>query len=107
MVAAAREVPGFQDVTEEEVLELQATDMSNPPGDIMDTVAMEDSLLEQRQQQWGGERQEEEESALPVSQISAILAAGDVFKECVIANENSNMHRVEFAISEKAAVLLQ
>ena len=48
-IAAAREGPGFQDLTEEEVLELQATNTSDATADIMDAVAMDNSLLEECQ----------------------------------------------------------
>ena len=58
VVAAACELPGFQDVTEEEISELQASDTSDVTADITDTVVLEDNHLKSQQQR-GREEQEE------------------------------------------------
>ena len=99
-VAAAREIPGFEAVDEEEVSELHC-DTSNTE-DIMATIALEDDLQEERQAQ--GREEGPEEGVLSMAKMSAILAAAEYFKEVVVANEVCAVRSNEVIQSVKKAV---
>ena len=86
-VDAAREVPGFGEVTQEEILEVQAAGEQLTTDDIMDSATLEDRLQDDvaSDEEEGGVV--DEESTPSNKGISEILSVVDVLRDTVLHNE--------------------
>ena len=95
-VEEARELPGFSEVTTEEMAEVTESTISTTQ-DVVGIVDLEDALVQEMSEEREGERPDP--SVPSMANISAILAAADSFKECVIANERCPFRRSELCLS--------
>ena len=81
-LAAAREVPGFNDVSAEEISELHVGAATSQ--DIMEAITIKDHLQEEQEVQRREEENPDTPDTLTMSRISGILAAAEVFKESLV-----------------------
>ena len=84
-LAVAREVPGFGDVSAEEISELHVDAATTQ--DIMEAITVEDNLQEEQEVQGREEEDQDAPGTLTMMRISGILAAAEVFKESVVECE--------------------
>lgn len=91
--AAARQVPGFEEVTSAEITEINSAGDTMAPEGIMNVAAVEDTLEEEqasvREQSTAQEAQPAGEPTM--SQLSRILASADSFRNTILENECSTV----------------
>ena len=90
--AAACHVPGFENVTAEEINEVNTAGDTMTPEVIMDVATVEDVLENENK---STEVEAPPPGELTMQQLSTILAGVDTFKECITENENCNVRITE------------
>ena len=90
-VTAALAVPGCSEVTEEELLEVQAAGEEITAEDIMDSAALEDHLQEEGPPPDGEVVVEEVNKEPSNASLSSILSAADTLRETLVSAEVCTM----------------
>ena len=85
-VAAARQVPGFADITEEEILEIHGAGEAATTEDIMSSATLEDSI-QQEQQGVGVGADEEGPTSVSTIGLAEILSNTEALRISVMNHE--------------------
>ena len=93
-VAAARQVPGFADVTEEEILEIHGEGEAATTEDIMSSATLEDSI-QQEQQGVGVGADEEGPTSLSTIGLAEILSNSEALRISVMNHEPCAVRKSE------------
>ncbi|KAK3890069.1 hypothetical protein Pcinc_005984 [Petrolisthes cinctipes] len=92
-VTRAVEVPGFESVTEEEILAINSEGDNQSVEGIVSGLVIEDELAQQEPIM-----EENVESEYSCHQLSLILASAENLKQVVLQNEKSKMKQAEFVL---------
>ncbi|KAK3875317.1 hypothetical protein Pcinc_019811 [Petrolisthes cinctipes] len=92
-VEVARKVPGFESVTEEEILAINSEGDNQSVEGIVSGLVIEDELAQQEPIM-----KENVESEYSCHQLSLILASAENLKQVVLQNEKSKMKQAEFVL---------
>ena len=91
-VAAARQVPGFADVTEEEILEIHGAGEAATTEDIMSSATLEDSI---QQEQQGVGAEEEGPTSVSMIGLAEILSNTEALRVSVMNHEPCAVRKSE------------
>ena len=97
VVEVARQVPGFEAVSAEDIQKINALGEEQTPEKVVDTLNVEDEIEEQVEAGTGC-IQQEMEGEVPMNGLSDILAKAEALKHSIMMFEPSKMKQIEFCL---------